>query len=55
MGGKIAGYNPNIGVSKEGTIKVKGSCFTFNEVYSYTASGIKSVSNLNKSSLNNSL
>lgn len=32
MGGKIAGCKPNIGVSNDGTINVKGSCFTFNYV-----------------------
>jgi len=48
MGGKVAGCNPSIGVSNYGGIKVRISCFTLNFLYKETASGIKSVVNLNK-------
>ena len=48
MGGKVAGYNPNIGVSSWGGISVKISCFTPNFLYNEIDSGIKSVVNLNK-------
>ena len=48
IGGKVAGCNPSIGVSNYGGINVKISCFTFNFLYNETASGIKSVVNLNR-------
>jgi hypothetical protein len=48
IGGKVAGCNPSIGVSNYGGINVKISCFTLNFLYNETASGIKSVVNLNR-------
>jgi len=52
VGGKTAACNAGIGVSNYGGINVNGSCFTPSVLYSSKLSGIKSVSNLKRLSLN---